>query len=157
MIDEPAGAFHGGDVAAPVFREIAEQILPGMNIAPDLELKDNAAQDLIAQKLASPENAERARAEMARINEECEATLPQVALSGEQSSAGEVVYALASNRAVLMPDLRGRSVRDAARICAQLGLQLEARGEGRAVKQSPAAGSELDAGQTVRVDFGRSE
>jgi beta-lactam-binding protein with PASTA domain len=56
-----------------------------------------------------------------------------------------------------MPDLRGRSVRDAARICAQLGLELEARGEGRAVSQSPAAGASVGAGAVVRIDFGRSE
>ena len=30
VIDEPGGAYHGGDVAAPVFRQIAEQILPDM-------------------------------------------------------------------------------------------------------------------------------
>ncbi len=157
VIDEPSGAFHGGDVAAPVFREIAEHVLPGLNIAPDTELKDAPTQDLIAQKMASPEDAERAREEMSRMNQECQATLPQVASVGTRSNSSEVVYALASNRAVLMPDLRGRSVRDAARICAQLGLQLEARGEGRAIKQSPAAGAELDVGQIVRVDFGRSE
>jgi cell division protein FtsI (penicillin-binding protein 3) len=157
VIDEPAGAYHGGDVAAPVFREIAEQILPGLNIAPDTEFKNAPAQDLLAQQIASPETAARARAEMERINEECRATLPEVATVGARSNSSEVVYALASNRAVLMPDLRGRSVRDAARICAQLGLQLEARGEGRAVRQSPAAGAELDASQTVSVDFKRSE
>ena len=54
-----------------------------------------------------------------------------------------------------MPDLRGRSVRDVARTCAQLGLQVEARGEGRVYKQSPAAGSEVNTGQTIYVDFGR--
>ena len=31
VIDEPQGAYHGGDVAAPVFREIAEQILPDLH------------------------------------------------------------------------------------------------------------------------------
>ena len=56
---------------------------------------------------------------------------------------------------MLMPDLRGRSVRDVARTCAQLGLQVEARGEGRVFKQSPAAGSEVSTGQTIYVDFGR--
>jgi beta-lactam-binding protein with PASTA domain len=56
-----------------------------------------------------------------------------------------------------MPDLRGKSVRDAARICAQLGLQMEARGEGRALRQSPAAGAEVEAGHTVRIEFGRSD
>src|SRR5256884_821670 len=39
VIDEPAGAHHGGDVAAPVFREIAEQILPDLDVAPDTEIK----------------------------------------------------------------------------------------------------------------------
>ncbi|MEJ7711662.1 MAG: penicillin-binding transpeptidase domain-containing protein [Pyrinomonadaceae bacterium] len=35
VVDEPSGAYHGGDVAAPVFREIAERVLPLMNVAPD--------------------------------------------------------------------------------------------------------------------------
>src|SRR4029450_14003191 len=39
VIDEPQGAYHGGDVAAPVFREIAEQVLPELNVAPDTEIK----------------------------------------------------------------------------------------------------------------------
>ena len=50
-----------------------------------------------------------------------------------------------------------RSVRDVARTAAQLGLQFEARGEGRALKQTPAAGSEVNTGQTIYVDFGRSQ
>ncbi|MBC7796690.1 MAG: penicillin-binding protein 2 [Pyrinomonadaceae bacterium] len=42
MIDEPnAKANHGGDVAAPVFREIAEQILPAMHVAPDAAIRQN--------------------------------------------------------------------------------------------------------------------
>src|SRR5947208_11355378 len=39
VIDEPQGPYHGGDVAAPVFREIAEQILPELNVTPDIEMK----------------------------------------------------------------------------------------------------------------------
>src|SRR3989440_2459010 len=40
VIDEPQGSYHGGDVAAPVFREIAEQILPELNITPDTEVRN---------------------------------------------------------------------------------------------------------------------
>ena len=68
----------------------------------------------------------------------------------------QVVYTAATKRAILMPDLRGRSVRDAARVCAQLGLQLEAKGEGRALRQSPQAGAEVEMEQIVHIDFGRS-
>jgi beta-lactam-binding protein with PASTA domain len=81
--------------------------------------------------------------------------LPTVDSNGGRS--GEVVYAVGTRRAMLMPDLRGRSVRDVARTASQLGLQLEARGEGRVYKQSPAAGSEVNTGQTIYVDFGRSQ
>ena len=36
MIDEPVGAHHGGDVAAPVFKRIAEQTLRYMSLPPDV-------------------------------------------------------------------------------------------------------------------------
>lgn len=157
VLDEPTGAYHGGDVAAPVFREIAEQILPGLDIAPDIKMKNEPERNLVAQSGISSSYADREREEQDRVTEASQATLPQVARASGQSNSGEVVCALASNRAVLMPDLRGRSVRDAARICGQLGIVLEAHGEGRAVLQDPAAGTELDTRRVVRVDFGRNE
>jgi membrane peptidoglycan carboxypeptidase len=157
VIDEPVGSYHGGDVAAPVFREIAEGILPDLNVAPDTDFKPtHAAPDFIALRPRDAEAMMRAREELTRENEERQATLPQVA-EAANASVNEIVYAASTRHAVLMPDLYGRSVRDAARVCAQLGVQLEARGEGRALQQSPAAGTELDAGQVVRVDFKRSE
>ena len=84
-----------------------------------------------------------------------QATLPQV-VRDDRAEMTQVVYTAATKRAILMPDLRGRSVRDAARVCAQLGLQLEAKGEGRALRQSPQAGAEVEMEQIVHIDFGRS-
>ncbi|HEX8136210.1 MAG TPA: penicillin-binding protein [Pyrinomonadaceae bacterium] len=158
VIDEPLGAYHGGDVAAPVFREIAEQVLPALSIAPDTDFKAAPGQqDLIAQTPRAAEALAAVREELQREDEARRATLPQVSSVDGGRGGSEVVYAAATRRAVLMPDLRGRSVRDAARVCAQLGLQLEARGEGQAVQQSPAAGVEVSSGQIVRIDFGKGE
>jgi beta-lactam-binding protein with PASTA domain len=56
-----------------------------------------------------------------------------------------------------MPDLRGRSVRDVARTCAQLGLRLEASGEGRVRRQSPGPGAAVSNRQVVQIEFGRIE
>lgn len=153
VIDEPAGAYHGGDVAAPIFREVAEQILPILGVMPDIETK--SAPDLGAQVDENPERTAKLREEEARAEEERKATLPTVDSNGGRG--GEVVYAKGTRKAMLMPDLRGRSVRDVARTASQLGLQLEARGEGRVYKQSPTAGSEVSTGQTIYVDFGRSQ
>src|SRR5262245_49767816 len=154
VIDEPAGAYHGGDVAAPVFREVAEQVLPTLGVEPDIEMK--SAPDLIAQQISeNPERAEKIREEQAQSEEQRKATMPTVDSNGGRS--GEIVYAASTRKAILMPDLRGRSVRDVARTCAQLGLQVEARGEGKVFKQSPSAGTEVSTGQLIYVDFGRSQ
>ena len=151
VIDEPAGAYHGGDVAAPIFREVAEQILPNLGIMPDIET--SSVPELVAQVNENPERAAKMREEQAQSEQQRQATMPTVDSNGGRG--GEVVYAVANKKAMLMPDLRGRSVRDVARACAQLGLQVEARGEGRVLKQNPSAGTEVSTGQLIYVDFGR--
>jgi cell division protein FtsI (penicillin-binding protein 3) len=150
VIDEPAGAYHGGDVAAPVFRAIAEQVLPELGTMPDTEIKEP---QLIAGIPKTAESWDRLNSERAQIEAARKATLPTVAPNGNAS--GEVVYAPATTRAIVMPDLRGRSVRDVARACAKLGLQLEAHGEGLVMRQNPAPGSEIESGQVVYIEFGR--
>ncbi|HWS89807.1 MAG TPA: penicillin-binding protein [Pyrinomonadaceae bacterium] len=148
IVDEPVGAYHGGDVAAPIFRDIADQILPYLGVAPD-EAPSPTPAPLVAEKGAAVEDDDEGTEADAVVG------LPEVQRRGGEIR--EVVYAPAGERALLMPDLRGRSVRDVARVCAQLGLELEARGDGRALGQSPAAGARVETGQSVRVDFGRSD
>jgi cell division protein FtsI (penicillin-binding protein 3) len=156
VIDEPVGTYHGGDTAAPVFREIADLVLPYLDVTPDSEFDPGAgrgASRAVAQAPAqtpAPDGAPQDSEGPGSVG------LPVVAPRAASGGAGEeVVYAASVDRALLMPDLRGRSVRDVARICAQLGLELEARGEGRALSQFPAAGARLETGQVVRVEFGR--
>jgi hypothetical protein len=153
VIDEPGGAYHGGDVAAPVFREVAAQILPILDVMPDIDTK--SVPELIAQVGDNPESVAKLREEQVQAEQQRRATLPTVDSNGGRG--GEVVYAEATKRAMLMPDLRGRCVRVVARTCAHLGLQVEARGEGRVLKQNPTAGSEVSTGQVVYVDFGREQ
>jgi cell division protein FtsI (penicillin-binding protein 3) len=151
VIDEPGGAYHGGDVAAPVFRDIAEQILPDLGVVPDTYFK---LPDGLVAEAATPEVAPRSREAEVQTELAREATLPSVA--GRDGHGGEIIYAAANKSSILMPDLSGRSVRDVARTCARLGLKLEARGEGRATTQSPAPGAELNSGQVVYIDFARA-
>jgi cell division protein FtsI (penicillin-binding protein 3) len=150
VLDEPMGAYHGGDIAAPVFREIAEQVLPELNVTPDTEVKNVPA--LIAGNTKSSPQQMKEDAAQAERREQ---TLPQVAANSFAGRSSEVVFARATSRGALMPDLRGQSVRDALRMCSQLGLRLEAHGDGFAAQQYPAAGAEINTGQTVRVDFAR--
>jgi cell division protein FtsI/penicillin-binding protein 2 len=51
VMDEPSGgARDGGQVSAPVFRDIAEQILPELNVAPDAAIRQDA---LTAEEIPS--------------------------------------------------------------------------------------------------------
>jgi len=158
VLDEPIGAHQGGAVAAPVFSTIADQILPYLDVMPDNAPSAKAPAGQLAKNFARATLQAVVGASKEHESDTVEAVrLPEVAQSATGGEVREVVYAAAGERALLMPDLRGRSVRDAARVCAQLGLELEASGEGLAVKQSPAVGSQVEAGQTVRIEFGRSD
>jgi membrane peptidoglycan carboxypeptidase len=162
MVDEPVGAHHGGDVAAPVFSEIANQILPYLDVKPDQAPDAKTPAGQLAANLASmPPAANQREAGASKEKESAAAEtvmLPEVATQGPAGGEiKEVVYASARERALLMPDLRGRSVRDVARVCERLGLELEASGEGRALRQSPEVGASVEPGQTVRIEFGRSD
>jgi cell division protein FtsI (penicillin-binding protein 3) len=151
VIDEPGGSYHGGEVAAPVFRQIAEQILPEMGVIPDTDFK---GPELVARALQTPAEISKLRQDETRQEASRAATMPRV--KARDNNGGEIVYAVATGNAILMPDLRGRSVRDVARACTQLGMQVEARGDGgRVLGQMPQPGAELREGQTVYVDFGR--
>ena len=160
VIDEAVGLHQGGQVAAPVFREIANQVLPYLDVMPDQEPEAKApAGQLAGAPAAAPVLPTATAAGRASEHEGGgvgASNLPVVAERGA-GGIGEVIYASARERALVMPDLRGRSVRDVARICERLGLELEARGEGRALRQSPEVGAAVAPRQTVRIEFGRSD
>lgn len=118
-LDEPKGAANqGGDVAAPLFSKIAEHALRRLAVPPD-------AEDRVLRPVPG---APALRAAL---------TAPDPALSNVAFEAGDPL---------LMPDLRGRSAREAAAAAARRGLIVELKGSGRVVEQAPAPGTELEAG-----------
>jgi membrane peptidoglycan carboxypeptidase len=158
VIDEAVGLHQGGQVAAPVFSAIANQVLPYLEVTPDQEpgAKPSATGQLAAATGAAPVQPTATGAGPAVEDEGAAPAAPALPVVSARGD-GVVVYAAATERSLLMPDLRGRSVREAARICERLGLELEARGEGRALRQSPEVGSAVASGQVVHIEFGRSD
>jgi len=53
----------------------------------------------------------------------------------------------------VMPDFRGRGVRAVTQACAQMNLVISLHGSGLAVRQFPAAGARVRAGETCKVEF----
>jgi len=116
---------HGGAVAAPIFRNIAEPALHYLGVAPTI----NPAPPVLVARHADPEP----RAA------DPTATQKPVSLvrTGTPPPPDDV-----------MPDLRGKSAREAIRILVKVGMTARVSGDGVVVAQEPAAGEPI-AGQRV--------
>jgi cell division protein FtsI (penicillin-binding protein 3) len=129
-LDRPRGLYNqGGDVAAPVFARIAEQALRHLAVPPD-------DRDRVLQMLAY------------RTDHLMPAAHRSEPVPAEQWDLAEPT---------LMPDLTGRSAREAAVAAARRGLIVELRGSGWVVGQSPAPGAEVGAGMTCVLSLGRPD
>ncbi len=132
-LDSPRGALNqGGHVAAPLFARIAEAALHSLGVPPDEPGRVLRVPPLTPGVLR--------------------ASLTGAAAAG----AGEPLPAPPPpGEPALMPDLQGRSARDAALIAARFGLMLELHGSGQVRAQSPAAGTELESGATCVLRLAR--
>jgi cell division protein FtsI (penicillin-binding protein 3) len=132
-LDTPrVAANQGGDVAAPLFARIAEHALRHLGVPPDDPGR--------VLRMSAPERPGVTRARYTGG--------PAPAASAPTRAAGEPAR---------MPDLRGRSARDAALLAARYGLILKLAGSGQVAGQSPAPGTELEDGMTCELTLARPQ
>lgn len=165
-IDEPVGARHGGDVAAPIFAKAVTKALQILNVAPTGE----EASPLLAETLRTYDvprllndfEPNAARAQVADTGEET--TTPGEDLSPTQTTAAASkapVSAVTKPRAanpegsIVVPDLSGRGIREAMALLASHGLKLEASGAGVVTGQSPPPGTYVAREAICRVKLAK--
>ena len=166
VIDEPRGKkYYGGEVAAPVFREV---ILDLMRL-PDGPFEAGGA-EIAARppapapvtvpdlRLLPPGAAERRLASLglrARFQGEGPRALQQVPAAGAAVERGASVAVWlsppADSASRVMPDLTGVAVREALRRLASLGLRPRIEGRGLVVRQSPEPGTPLTGTREIRL------
>ncbi len=126
MIDEPQRDKWGGVAAAPVFRNIGEQIL---------RCYDGGAGDVLTAE--------------AQPKQEVAAKPSAIKFVAAQSEAPAEAMAAES----LMPDFRGMAMKRVLRLSRQHGIVLNAVGSGWAVKQDPSPGVPLGERPACTVIF----
>ncbi len=140
MIDEPIGAHHGGEVGAPVFKRIAEQVLRYMSVPPDVP--SYAPQYTVkAQKLPSER---RLKPATTCAGQPCLKYV--VAGFNPRSDSPEFGN-------LTIPDFHGKSLRQVTEECLKVGLRLQSIGSGAAVEQQPAPGTNVRPGARIEVRF----
>lgn len=154
-LDSPVGDFHGGDVSAPVFRRVTQQVLAYLNVPPDVPLP-------VQQQLARARLANAAAIDVSDFSPaqrvEPEASLPVFPPEPAAQATGEPAptVALDEGEGVVVPRLEGMSVRAVTEACLRVGLAPVLIGTGVAVEQKPEAGQRLRRGGRVTVRFARS-
>jgi cell division protein FtsI (penicillin-binding protein 3) len=131
-LDDPRGpANQGGDVAAPLFARVAEGSLRILAVPPDEPGR-------VLRAIATPPETVVPAAYRPQGRARPDTTPP-------------------AEEPTLMPDLRGRSAREAAIAAARRGLAVELHGSGHVMAQSPEAGAEIEPGGTCVLTLGREE
>jgi membrane peptidoglycan carboxypeptidase len=158
-IDSPGGYPHGGgDVAAPVFKRIAEQILPYLDVPRDVPMSPQLLQTSF-HKGKNADTSEDSLDDLSSVdfNAQPEATTesPKAEAAKEKSpKSPEVLMSADEGGDIAVPDFSGKTMREVSEGCLRLGLNPVLVGTSVAVQQSPAAGAKVRRGTKVTVDFG---
>ena len=139
VVDEPVGSHMGGEVAAPIFKNIADKILHYKGISPDIQ--DYAPPRYTSTPAKRP-SAPAPTARPARI-EELKVVAANFAEPGKSYEPGDIT----------VPDFRGKSLRQIVEDCQSLGLGVKSGGSGRGKQQFPPAGAKVRFGTVVEIQL----
>jgi cell division protein FtsI (penicillin-binding protein 3) len=184
VLDSPVGPHEGGQVAAPVFSRVTQQVLTYLNVRHDVELQDPKRMLLRARAKdtdlaeGSPEyiagQAEQtdtlapvaapAVPTDAKTTTVAAAKLPATSVAPPVAAATSPAPTPAPTRgtivldvggSVIVPDFHGKPLRSALEEAESAGIELEVSGSGVGRAQSPLAGARVPPGGHVSVVFGR--
>jgi cell division protein FtsI (penicillin-binding protein 3) len=168
VIDSPVGAIYGAEVAAPVFKPIAEQTLGYLNVPPDIPsrgpqfapptpagITDQKPGDL-AEHL--PKGSERVQAAASPVQTASFSRMEQTRVSTDsdpEAATPPPIVVLDNGPHVTIPDFSGLAARSVAQECQKLGLELSLLGSGLAVEQNIPAHAQVPPGTRLVVKLSR--
>src|SRR5262245_13796363 len=151
-LDSPVGPHHGGEVAAPVFKRVAEQVLAYLDVPRDLVLAPGRERASNREQASPPSDVSDFDAAQVEMSPAVEVVAPAEPVK----AAAEPAVATAEGAEVTVPSLAGKTVRSVTEECLHLGRHLVLIGTGVAVEQSPEAGATVRRGARITVRFARS-
>lgn len=154
VIDDPSGwNRYGGDVSAPVFKEIADMIY-----AQNLEIHNEFQEDLLANEGKFP--VIRA-GKYDELNQLCNELGISNHLGDEdvdwvrsRVDNNAIIWKKNHSNQELVPNVQGMTLRDALFLLENNGLRVKVSGSGRVKKQSLRPGTRINRGQTVNLKLG---
>jgi cell division protein FtsI (penicillin-binding protein 3) len=143
---------HGADVAAPVFKEIADRLYARY-------VRDSKFVTASAIKKDSSFFT------YAALKEDVKEVMKKVKINYNDSTAlvddwaivngnnSNVTINKKNTNSNTMPVLKGMGLKDAVYLCESMGLKLNIKGKGRVIDQSIAAGQAISKGQQINIEL----
>jgi cell division protein FtsI (penicillin-binding protein 3) len=144
-LDEPWPRIYGGQVAAPVFREIVEQALPLLNVSP---IAAPAEED------AAPAGSRKKAPKTQKVRPPSEPAVKAAEKTSEQAAVEQAALPVDFGPG-MMPNLSGMSMRRVLDLMAEYEMDVSMEGSGQVIWQNPAPGDEVEAGMICQVKFGQ--
>lgn len=145
--NNPKGAYYGGSVAGPVFKEIAEKVYASQI------LMENIPDEEPTGAIKLPDVKKGKSEHILRIAKELEIEnikgTPQTELALVKTEGGHIVLADDNITPGIVPDVRGMGVSDAIFLLENAGLNVKVNGVGKVKVQSLNPGTKCRVGQTV--------
>jgi len=156
-LDSPVGEHEGGQVAAPVFKRIAEQVLPYLDVPRDVPVSPKLIQ---AAYQRSDTEDESSLSDFTPVDFSAQQDQTPPAESVERKALNPqpaVTVALDEGGDIAVPDFRGKTMRDVTEMCLRLGLEPVLVGSGLAVDVAPELGAKVRRGAKITVRFGEPQ
>jgi cell division protein FtsI (penicillin-binding protein 3) len=156
--DSPTGWPHGGgDVAAPVFKRVAEQVLAYLDVPRDVALSPQLIQAAYRQDAAGENSSLDDLSPVdfsAQPEPQDDSSAPEIAAKTPEQKVSQITVAVDEGGDIPVPDFTGQTMREVTEMCLRLGLNPVLVGSGLATQQVPAAGATVHRGAKISVQFG---
>lgn len=157
QLDSPAGAHEGGQVAAPAFKRVAQQVLAYLDVPRDVPiagdtLRASRGKSARAEKDESLTDASDFDPVQTAATAAPEGPVPAPLLPTARTAP---TVEIAEGQGIPAPKLLGKTVRQVTEICLKMGLAPALVGTGLATEQSPEPGAMIRRGGRITVQFAR--
>ena len=169
VVDEPSPVYYGGDVAAPVFREINQMMISHLPVLPGGGRVIAEAQEEKTEPVKLPDFYMKQYSEAKEFLTDNKVRFSRYGFGhhviGQDPPAGSVVErdnevsVFIGDRVdgekvrVYMPDLKGLSIRKTLRVMSAMGLSVKCVGSGMAVEQDPKPGVAVPRDKVCVINF----
>ena len=156
-LDSPVGSHLATVTAAPVFKRIAEQVLPYLDAPRDVPVTAKLVQASYKDSAEAPDTSldDFNPVDLNSQPEQAISHAPPSALAKakKQQEPPIVTVALDAGGDIAVPDFHGKTQRDVTETCLRLGLNPVLVGSSLATEQSPAPGAKVRRGAKITVRF----